>query len=221
MNSENQQSAVALLCANQCGFYGSPTTRNLCSKCYRDAIRRDQQAIVPQSSNAQSSDGSESFGTALSGASSAFSGSPLVVTGSSSSPPAMLYKESDRCESSSSNNSNDISNSCQSLDIAIDPEPSETSSALNPDEAAAGVLSVSAQLIAAEPNKPEQVTRSRCWHCNKRVGLLGFQCRCGYFFCGAHRHGDTHSCDFDYKTFEREQLSRANQKIVAEKVTKI
>jgi hypothetical protein len=42
------------LCANNCGFFGSPATMDLCSKCYRDLNHHQQQpaAPVPPSSSA-------------------------------------------------------------------------------------------------------------------------------------------------------------------------
>jgi predicted nucleic acid binding AN1-type Zn finger protein len=44
--------------------------------------------------------------------------------------------------------------------------------------------------------------KSRCNSCNKKVGLLGFRCRCGQVFCGNHRMPEFHACDFDYSTYE-------------------
>ncbi|KAK4266133.1 hypothetical protein QN277_027099 [Acacia crassicarpa] len=32
------------LCANNCGFFNSPVTRDLCSKCYRDLQLKEQQS---------------------------------------------------------------------------------------------------------------------------------------------------------------------------------
>lgn len=32
-----------------------------------------------------------------------------------------------------------------------------------------------------------QKDRKRCFDCNKKIGLLGNECRCGYVFCSFHR----------------------------------
>ena len=62
---------------------------------------------------------------------------------------------------------------------------------------------------------------NRCFTCQKKVGLLGFKCRCDQTFCGAHRHADAHSCTFDYKAAGREELTKANPLVVTKKLQNI
>ena len=68
------------------------------------------------------------------------------------------------------------------------------------------------------PERPVQKNPGRCWKCNKKVGLTGFKCKCGYVFCGAHRYAGEHECDFDYKTTGREAIAKANPVVVAPKL---
>jgi hypothetical protein len=35
----------------------------------------------------------------------------------------------------------------------------------------------------------------KCDQCQKKVGLLGFDCKCGKTLCAAHRYPETHGCD--------------------------
>eukprot|EP00166_Cyanidium_caldarium_P005219 ctg_611.g335 len=103
---------------------------------------------------------------------------------------------------------------------AAAPEPTATSSAAGPpaEETAASSTPTDA---ATKPVRPVQADHALCWKCEKRVGLLGFKCRCGYTFCAAHRHAEQHACDFDYRAKAQKELAEANPLVVASKVEKI
>jgi predicted nucleic acid binding AN1-type Zn finger protein len=62
---------------------------------------------------------------------------------------------------------------------------------------------------------------NRCSSCRKRVGLMGFVCRCGTTFCGTHRYPEQHGCTFDFKEVGREAIAKANPLIIASKLNKI
>lgn len=72
-----------------------------------------------------------------------------------------------------------------------------------------------------EEVKEEQKDTSRCWVCNKKIGMLGFQCKCGYFFCSKHRYAEDHNCDFDFKARGREILAKNNQNIEKNELERI
>ncbi|EFN56686.1 hypothetical protein CHLNCDRAFT_144583 [Chlorella variabilis] len=88
---------------------------------------------------------------------------------------------------------------------------------------AADALAAAEAAPADEPadDRPVQENRGRCFCCRKKVGLLGFECRCGYVFCSGHRHARDHACPFDYATFDKANLAKANNKVVAAKVDKL
>jgi ribosomal protein S14 len=62
-----------------------------------------------------------------------------------------------------------------------------------------------------EAKRQKNITR--CYQCGKKTGLTGFQCKCGYYFCAAHRHAEDHACAFDHKAHGREILSQQNPKV--------
>ncbi|XP_047326018.1 zinc finger A20 and AN1 domain-containing stress-associated protein 6-like [Impatiens glandulifera] len=59
---------------------------------------------------------------------------------------------------------------------------------------------------------------ARCGCCRKKVGLLGFNCRCGIVFCGSHRHPETHQCKFDFKSGAIDDLERANPLVKSDRL---
>ncbi|PSS11480.1 Zinc finger A20 and AN1 domain-containing stress-associated protein [Actinidia chinensis var. chinensis] len=64
----------------------------------------------------------------------------------------------------------------------------------------------------------EAKAANRCSSCNKKVGVMGFKCRCGSTFCGAHRYPEKHECSFDFKGSGRDAIAHANPVVKADKV---
>lgn len=78
--------------------------------------------------------------------------------------------------------------------------------------------------VSALGESTEQMPKqgpNRCLSCKKRVGLTGFNCRCGNLFCSTHRYSDKHECPFDYRTVARDAIAKANPVVKAEKLNKI
>jgi hypothetical protein len=98
-------------------------------------------------------------------------------------------------------------------DVHMESEPA--SATVEPAAAVEEVKAVEAEA----PAKKKEPTR--CFTCNKKVGLTGFKCRCEGLFCGVHRYSDKHECTYDYKTAGRAELAKANPNITAAKVEKI
>jgi hypothetical protein len=76
------------------------------------------------------------------------------------------------------------------------------------------------QLTASPPVKSPH-KRNRCHMCRKKVGLTGFDCRCGNLYCSLHRYADKHNCTFDYRAMGRQEVEKHNPKIIASKIQKI
>uniref|UniRef100_A0ACD5U960 Uncharacterized protein n=1 Tax=Avena sativa TaxID=4498 RepID=A0ACD5U960_AVESA len=92
-----------------------------------------------------------------------------------------------------------------------------------PEKKAKTIVSVASSDGAAEasvtPVKPPMAAATnRCATCRKKVGILGFRCRCEGTFCSVHRYSDKHDCGFDYKTAGREKIAKQNPLVVADKI---
>lgn len=65
---------------------------------------------------------------------------------------------------------------------------------------------------------PPAKATNRCGCCNKKVGVMGFKCRCGSTFCGSHRYPEEHSCSFDFKGAGKDAIAKANPVVKADKL---
>ncbi|XP_062193792.1 zinc finger A20 and AN1 domain-containing stress-associated protein 1-like [Phragmites australis] len=68
--------------------------------------------------------------------------------------------------------------------------------------------------------KVSRTSVNRCSSCRKRVGLMGFRCRCNELFCGEHRYSDRHGCSYDYKGAARDAIARENPVVRAAKIVR-
>jgi len=158
-----------ILCINNCGFFGSATTMNMCSKCHKDMIMKQEQAKFAATSIEN------------------------IVNGGSTSN-------------------------------IQEPATADTLN-LQAELVEAKVLSTEA-LIGSSSSQVNEPVKSkegpnRCTTCRKRVGLTGFNCRCGNMFCASHRYSDKHDCTFDYQTAARDAIAKANPVVKAQKLDKI
>ncbi|KAK3015442.1 hypothetical protein RJ639_007774 [Escallonia herrerae] len=156
-----------ILCVNNCGFFGTATTMNMCSKCHKDLMLKQEHAKLAASSIESIVNGSSSVGA----------------------------KESD-------------------VAAAVDVWPGSSGT---------GVLSKPSSCVSVVGENTEKNNggSNRCSTCKKRVGLTGFNCRCGNLFCSVHRYSEKHGCTFDYRSTAQDAIARANPVVKAQKIDKI
>mmetsp|Transcript_114 Transcript_114/g.338 ORF Transcript_114/g.338 Transcript_114/m.338 type:complete len:129 (+) Transcript_114:382-768(+) len=84
-------------------------------------------------------------------------------------------------------------------------------------------LEIPEHLLPRPPAAPRIAPKkaNRCFECNRKLGVMGFKCRCESSFCNRHRLPESHGCNFDHREFGRQQLREANPLVRAEKVIKI
>jgi CCR4-NOT transcriptional regulation complex NOT5 subunit len=73
----------------------------------------------------------------------------------------------------------------------------------------------------ANGERTVQKNKERCFQCRKKVGLLGFTCKCDFVFCSSHRYPKEHQCKYDHASVTRTQLTKQNPLIQAPKLDKI
>lgn len=194
---ERESNPMQPMCRSGCGFYGNPAQDGLCSVCYKDNLKKKQQP--PMSSTVSSPSGSANN---VSVAQQVQNFANSVTVPSPTPSPA----------------TNTAQPTVQSLQHNSDLQTSEK---LSSEESSPSGSSSSNQDEDKDGDKDNKKKKNRCAVCRKKVGLTGFECRCGGLYCSMHRYSDKHDCTFDYREHGAQEIRRNNPVVVGEKIQKI
>eukprot|EP00062_Callorhinchus_milii_P002405 gi/632938554/ref/XP_007905432.1/ PREDICTED: AN1-type zinc finger protein 6 isoform X2 [Callorhinchus milii] len=243
MAQETNQTQVPMLCTTGCGFYGNPRTNGMCSVCYKDFLQRQNsngRISPPASANCtslaetypvQCTEGNPPEVPSSFSSSTSEQSSPQPILGrgkrgrkQKEKKGRTIKREGRKGRKRSVPNQLLLLSQESVANTQSDGEHPEENQAIPKKDLQASTTEEIAQTSSdgqeKSPEKPKQ-KKNRCFTCRKKVGLTGFDCRCGNLFCGLHRYSDKHSCPYDYKADAAERIRKENPVVVGEKIQKI
>lgn len=205
-STSHQPTSQPTTCKNStCTFFGSSSSEGYCSVCYKDILKKKNGpppgvSQVTQVVQAKSS--------------------KINIQNESTIPQESSISQASSSDNTSKSNTEILATKSND-DQEIRPKtPENITEAFKQPAGSTVPENSSVATPSSTKSTPSKPKKRKCQMCKKKIGLTGFECRCGKLFCSTHRYADIHDCTFDYKEDGREKIRKANPTCTDDKITR-